>query len=110
MLRAARITYSSRRPTHHARPVATPDRDASADPDQLYQCHQWQANFRIRDVEVPYVPLSHALLERLIGTIRRECLDGTLLWTAPDLEMKLLELCMLEGGITRGVDESVSAV
>jgi len=26
---------------------------------------------------VPYVPLSHPFVERLIGTIRRECLDRT---------------------------------
>jgi hypothetical protein len=38
---------------------------------------------------VPYVPLSHPFVERLIGTIRRECLDHTLFWTAVDLEMKL---------------------
>ena len=35
--------------------------------------------------------LSHPFVERLIGTIRRECLDRTLFWTAADLEMKLLE-------------------
>jgi putative transposase len=56
---------------------------------------QWQANLRILDVEeiktVPYAPLSHPFVERLIGTIRRECLDRTLFWTAIDLEMKLLE-------------------
>ena len=67
----------------------------SSDHDQLYQCHQWQANLRILDVEaiktVPYAPLSHLFVERLIGTIRRECLDRTLFWTAADLEMKLLE-------------------
>jgi putative transposase len=40
---------------------------------------------------VPYAPLSHPFVERLIGTIRRECLDRTLFWTATDLEMKLLE-------------------
>jgi len=40
---------------------------------------------------VPYVPLSHPFVERLIGTIRRECLDRTLFWTAADLELKLLE-------------------
>jgi hypothetical protein len=28
-------------------------------------------------------------VERLIGTIRRECLDRTLFWTTADLEMKL---------------------
>jgi putative transposase len=40
---------------------------------------------------VPYVPLSHPFVERLIGTIRRECLDRTLFWTAADLEVKLLD-------------------
>jgi len=40
---------------------------------------------------VPYVPLSHPFVERLIGTIRRECLDRTLFWTAADLESKLLD-------------------
>ena len=40
---------------------------------------------------VPYAPLSHPCIERLIGTIRRECLDCTLFWTSADLEMKLLD-------------------
>jgi hypothetical protein len=30
-------------------------------------------------------------VERLIGTIRRECLDRTLFWTTSDLEGKLLD-------------------
>jgi putative transposase len=30
-------------------------------------------------------------VERLIGTIRRECLDGMLFWTAADLEVKLVD-------------------
>ena len=38
---------------------------------------------------VPFVPLSHPFVERLIGTIRREYLDQTLFWTATDLENKL---------------------
>jgi putative transposase len=67
----------------------------SSDHDPLYRFHQWQANLRILDVReiktVPYVPLSHPVVERLIGTIRRECLDRTLFWTAADLEMKLLD-------------------
>src|SRR5215207_9464416 len=58
-----------------------------------YRFHQWQANLRILEVEaiktVPYAPLSHPFVERLIGTIRRECLDQTLFWTAADLEVKL---------------------
>ncbi len=46
----------------------------------------------MKDVKtVPDVPLSHPFVERLIGTIRRECLDRTFFWTAADLEMKLLD-------------------
>ena len=40
---------------------------------------------------VPYAPRSHPFVERLIGTIRRECLDCTLFWTAADFEVKLVE-------------------
>jgi putative transposase len=65
----------------------------SSDHDPLYRFHQWQANLRILDVEaiktVPHVPLSHPFVERLIGTIRRECLDRTLFWTAADLDVRL---------------------
>src|SRR5207245_2269889 len=67
----------------------------SSDHDPLYRFHQWQANLRILEVmeikTVPYVPLSHPFVERLIGTIRREYLDRTLFWTTADLEMKLLD-------------------
>lgn len=67
----------------------------SSDNDPLFQYHQWKANLRILDVEeiksVPYVPLSHPFVERLIGTIRREHLDHTLFWNAGDLERKLGE-------------------
>jgi len=73
----------------------TPPTYVSSDHDPLYRFHQWQRNLRILDVEeiktVPYVPLSHPFVERLIGTIRRECLDRTLFWTTADLEMKLLD-------------------
>jgi putative transposase len=72
-----------------------PPRYLSSDHDPLYRFHPWQANLRILDVKeiktVPYVPLSHPFVERLIGTIRRECLDRALFWTAADLEMKLLD-------------------
>jgi hypothetical protein len=40
---------------------------------------------------VPYVPLSHPFVEKLIGTHRREHLDHTLFWTTADLENKLLD-------------------
>jgi len=39
---------------------------------------------------VPYIPLSHPFVERLIGTIRREYLDQVPFWSALDLERKLL--------------------
>jgi len=67
----------------------------SSDHDPLYRFHQWQANLRVLGVTevktVPYVPLSHPFVERLIGTIRREYLDRVLFWTADDLESKLSE-------------------
>jgi putative transposase len=57
--------------------------------------HEWQANLRVLEVTeiktVPYVPLSHPFIERLIGTVRREYLDCTRFWTAVDLETKLLD-------------------
>jgi putative transposase len=62
--------------------------------DPLYRYHQWQANLRVLEVSeiktVPYVPLSHPFVERLIGSIRREFLDQMLFWTATDLEDKLV--------------------
>ena len=46
----------------------------------------------IREIKtVPYVPRSHPVVERLIGTVRREYLDRLLFWTAADLERKLVE-------------------
>ena len=65
----------------------------SSDHDPLYRFQPWQANLRVLEIQeiktVPYVPLSHPFVERLIGTIRREVLDQTLFWTAADLEDKL---------------------
>ncbi len=66
----------------------------SSDNDPLFRFHQWNANLRILEVTevntVPYVPLSHPFVERLIGTIRREYLDQVPFWGAFDLERKLL--------------------
>lgn len=67
----------------------------SSDHDPLFRFHQWQANLRALDVTevktVPYVPLSHPFVERLIGTLRREYLDRTFFWTTADLEANLLD-------------------
>jgi putative transposase len=67
----------------------------SSDNDPLYRFHQWQANLRILEVteikSIPYVPLSHPFVERLIGTIRSEYLDHMLFWTTLDLKNKLFD-------------------
>ena len=66
----------------------------SSDHDPLFRFHRWKANLRILEVTevktVPYLPISHPFVERLIGTIRREYLDFVPFWTARDLENKLL--------------------
>ncbi len=73
---------------------STNPRHLSSDNDPLFLFHQWNANLRILDVmevkTVPYVPLSHPFVERLIGTIRREYLDHVPFWSARDLERKLV--------------------
>ena len=70
---------------HATRGHATP-KYLSSDNDPLYRFYQWQANLRVRCVSevksVPYVPMSHPFVERLIGTLRRECLDRILFWSA----------------------------
>jgi len=66
----------------------------SSDHDPLFEFSRWKANLRILDVAdvktVPYVPLLHPFVERLVGTVRRELLDHLPLCTARDLERKLL--------------------
>jgi putative transposase len=67
----------------------------SSDNDPLFLFERWKANLRILDVAeiktVPYVPLSHPFIERLIGTVRREYLVRIMFWTCSDLENKLLD-------------------
>jgi transposase InsO family protein len=52
--------------TRHALP-----RYLSTDHDPLFRYHRWQANLRVLDIEpvntVPYVPVSHPFVERLIS-------------------------------------------
>ena len=65
----------------------------STDHDPLFQFHRWKANLRILEIDeiksIPFTPISHPYIERLIGTIKRECLDQTLFWNEVDLQNKL---------------------
>jgi putative transposase len=65
----------------------------SSDNDPLFRYHRWQANLRILEIKkiksIPYTPVSHPFVERLIGTIRREFLDHIFFWNLRDLEKKL---------------------
>jgi len=67
----------------------------STDHDPLFRFHRWLANLRVLAIEevksVPYAPVSHPFIERLIGTIRREYLDQAFFWNAMDLTRKLAE-------------------
>ena len=64
------------------REVQTPPRCLSSDHDPLFRFHRWLANLRVLEVDeikaIPCTPRSHAFVERLIGTVRREYLDRTL--------------------------------
>jgi transposase InsO family protein len=70
-------------------------RALSSDHDPLFEFQRWKANLRILEIKelktVPYVPLSHPFIERLIGTLRREFLDQVPFWGTRDLERKLLQ-------------------
>ena len=75
---------------------ANPDRNTlSTDHDPLFRFHRWLANLRVLELDevksIPYVPVSHPFVERLIGTIRREYFDHMLFWNAVDLARKLDE-------------------
>ena len=67
----------------------------STDHDPLFRFHRWLANLRVLEIEevksVPYTPVSHPFVERLIGTIRHEYLDRMFFWNAADLTRKLGE-------------------
>ena len=61
--------------------------------DPLFGFHRWLANLRVLAIDeiksVPYAPVSHPFIERLIGTVRREYLDHLFFWSAIDLTRKL---------------------
>jgi transposase InsO family protein len=67
----------------------------STDHDPLFRFHRWLANLRVLEIaevkSVPYTPVSHPFVERLIGTIRRELLDCVFFWNGVDLANKLAE-------------------
>ena len=67
----------------------------NSDHDPLLEYHRWKATLRVLQISevktVPHVPQSHACVERLIGTIRREYRDHTFFWSAADLEKKFTE-------------------
>ena len=61
-----------------------------SDNDPPFTYHRWLANrhiFQIDEIKaVPYTPVSHPFVERLIGRIRRELLDQVFFRNRPDLE------------------------
>jgi len=65
----------------------------STDNDPLFQFHRWKASLRILEVEelesIPFTPISHPYVERIIDTIRRECPDQTIFWNEADLQNRL---------------------
>ena len=68
-------------------------RHVSTDHDPLFRFRRWLANLRVLAIEevksVPYAPVSHPFIERLIGTVRREYLDHVFFWNAIELTRKL---------------------
>src|SRR4030081_587607 len=74
----------------------------STDHDPLFRFHRWLANLRVLEIEeiksVPYAPVSHPFVERLIGTIRREYLGQVLFWNSLDLKRKLEEFRIYYNG------------
>src|SRR5881296_4356719 len=86
----------------HANPAACQDQIGrqSARPDMgtvlrnpaLPPLARQPAVLEIEEIKsVPYTPVSHPFVERLIGTIRREHLDRVFFWNAMDLARKLGE-------------------
>ena len=80
---------------NHAISASDPPRYLSTDNDPLFRFHRWKSNLRILAVteikSVPYVPISHPFIERVIGTIRRDYLIHLPFWNSLDLERKLGE-------------------
>ena len=60
----------------------------STDNDPLFTYHRWLANLRILEMDelktVPYTPISHPFVERLVGSVWRELLDQVFFWDTVD--------------------------
>lgn len=80
---------------NHATAGQRSPRRVSIDHDPLFRFDRWLANLRVLEIEeiktVPYAPVSHPFVERVIGTLRREYLDCAFFWNATDLLRKLSE-------------------
>ena len=65
----------------------------STDNDPLFRFHRWLANLRVLEIDeiksIPYVPVSHPFIERLVGTVRREYLDRAFFWNEVSLKPPL---------------------
>ena len=55
--------------------------------------HRWRANLKILHIEefkaVPFTPVRHSFIERLIGSLQRELLNQLFFWNPVDLDRKL---------------------
>ena len=82
----------------------------SSEIDPLFKFHRWKANLEILNVAeintVPYVPVSHPFVERLIRTVRCEFLDQGPFWGTRDQHRKLhsFEEYYCEDRVHRGLE------
>ena len=89
----------------------TPPRCLSSDHDPLFRFHRWLANLRVLEVDeikaIACTPRSHAFVERLIGTVRREYLDRTLFGTKAILSgsSRIIRPITTNIGVTAGWPE-----
>jgi transposase InsO family protein len=78
---------------NHALASQPRPRHVSTDHDPLFRFHRWLTHLRVLGIEeiksIPYVPVSHPFIERMIGTVRHEYLDRVFFWNVVDLTRKL---------------------
>jgi len=87
-------------------PIYDPRSEATTDAHSARQ-RSCRSILDVAEVKtVPYVPLSHPFIERLIGTVRREYLDQVPFWSARDLQRKLMlfQDYYNKGRVHRGLD------